>query len=208
MRPSCFSLVLLLFVAACGDAVGNVILGGDSGNGILLDATQAVDCAHGPNYTGCPCNVGDVVSCYTGPSGTLNVGACRAGTQTCSVQGESSAAFGACTGEILPSSTNTCRGPDGGARDGGPSDSGTGGHDTSTGTDAASFCPIACNPATSFCELSYGPPELDAGPEPFCLPFDSPCDASAPSCACANVCAFGSCNDNQGEVTVICPFHP
>ncbi|MCB9535144.1 MAG: hypothetical protein H6704_02690 [Myxococcales bacterium] len=40
----------------------------------------------------------DIASaCYTGPAGTRDVGACRAGTQTC-VAG----AFGACAGEVLP----------------------------------------------------------------------------------------------------------
>jgi alpha-tubulin suppressor-like RCC1 family protein len=41
-------------------------------------------------------------SCYTGPSGTVGVGACRAGTQTCSA-----GSFGACVGQVLPA-TETC----------------------------------------------------------------------------------------------------
>jgi hypothetical protein len=36
-------------------------------------------------------------ACYTGPAGTLNVGLCRAGTQTCSA-----GLWGACTGQVLP----------------------------------------------------------------------------------------------------------
>jgi MYXO-CTERM domain-containing protein len=38
-------------------------------------------------------------TCYTGPGGTLNVGVCRAGTQTCS-----SSAWGACLGQVTPAS--------------------------------------------------------------------------------------------------------
>jgi alpha-tubulin suppressor-like RCC1 family protein len=39
-------------------------------------------------------------ACYTGPSGTLNVGACRGGTETCVVGGTGT--WGACTGQVLP----------------------------------------------------------------------------------------------------------
>ncbi|MHB8872962.1 MAG: MopE-related protein [Myxococcaceae bacterium] len=41
-------------------------------------------------------------SCYTGPGGTQGVGACQAGTQTCSA-----GVFAACEGEVLPSA-ETC----------------------------------------------------------------------------------------------------
>jgi cysteine-rich repeat protein len=41
-------------------------------------------------------------SCYGGPSGTAGVGACRAGTQTCTA-----GAYGACAGEVRPS-TEVC----------------------------------------------------------------------------------------------------
>ena len=44
------------------------------------------------------CSDGDIAPCYTGPPGTLDVGICRSGVETC-VAG----AFGwACDGEILP----------------------------------------------------------------------------------------------------------
>lgn len=52
-------------------------------------------CQHTPIPT---CNNGDTRSCYSGPSGTSGVGACRTGTQTC-LNGN----YGACTGEVLPS---------------------------------------------------------------------------------------------------------
>jgi hypothetical protein len=46
---------------------------------------------------GC-CAAGDVRACYDGPNGTAGVGSCRSGTQTCDAAG----AWGACTGEVLP----------------------------------------------------------------------------------------------------------
>jgi hypothetical protein len=39
-------------------------------------------------------------TCYTGPGGTLNVGACRGGTETCVVGGTGT--WGACAGQVLP----------------------------------------------------------------------------------------------------------
>ncbi|MFT3769337.1 MAG: MopE-related protein [Minicystis sp.] len=53
---------------------------------------------------GCVCVPNSSTSCYTGPAGTLNVGACHAGTKTCNAQGT---AYGACTGEVTPT-TETC----------------------------------------------------------------------------------------------------
>jgi cysteine-rich repeat protein len=45
------------------------------------------------------CTPGETQPCYSGPQGTENVGACKAGTKTCAPDGS---AFGACTGEVLP----------------------------------------------------------------------------------------------------------
>jgi hypothetical protein len=53
-----------------------------------------------------PCEVGDMVACYTGPSGTVNVGTCRAGWRTCG-----STSWGPCVGEIFPAA-ETCTGID------------------------------------------------------------------------------------------------
>jgi hypothetical protein len=43
------------------------------------------------------CTPGDILSCYTGPSRTMNVGACKAGTKTCGQDG----VFGECT-QVVP----------------------------------------------------------------------------------------------------------
>jgi hypothetical protein len=53
-----------------------------------------------------PCDEGDFVGCYTGPSGTRSRGACHAGERAC--QGGS---FGACVGQVLPA-PETCNGID------------------------------------------------------------------------------------------------
>lgn len=52
---------------------------------------------------GCTCVPGSVKACYSGPAGTLGVGACKAGSQTCQPDGLS---YGACSGEVLPAAEN------------------------------------------------------------------------------------------------------
>ena len=48
---------------------------------------------------GCVCGNGQTQPCYTGPSGTQNVGPCHGGTQTCA-----GGAWGSCVGEVTPTS--------------------------------------------------------------------------------------------------------
>ncbi|MFO0556520.1 MAG: MopE-related protein [Polyangiales bacterium] len=48
----------------------------------------------------CGCMVGSTMSCYSGPAGTMGVGACRTGTRTC--MAGMPATFGACAGEVVP----------------------------------------------------------------------------------------------------------
>lgn len=50
----------------------------------------------------CECPSTEPVACYDGPSGTLDVGACRAGTRSCAA-----GALGPCLGAVLPSA-ETC----------------------------------------------------------------------------------------------------
>jgi hypothetical protein len=50
----------------------------------------------------CECPSRDEVACYDGPAGTLNVGACRAGTRSCE-----SGALSPCEGAVLPTE-ETC----------------------------------------------------------------------------------------------------
>lgn len=47
------------------------------------------------------CIPGDFFGCYTGPAGTLGIGACKSGIRTCRPDGTG---FGSCIGEITPTS--------------------------------------------------------------------------------------------------------
>ncbi len=60
---------------------------------------------------GCECEPGATRDCYSGPTGTASVGACRAGSQTCAMTSTGSA-WGACTGEVLPGMRDLCDGVD------------------------------------------------------------------------------------------------
>ena len=57
----------------------------------------------------CVCVPNSMASCYTGPQGTMGVGACAAGTALCDDQG---LVLGPCTGEILPTAENCIAAPD------------------------------------------------------------------------------------------------
>ncbi|MEZ4390194.1 MAG: MopE-related protein [Polyangiales bacterium] len=76
---------------------------------------QPVVCGMGMDFRcngmvdeGCLCAPGETRPCYTGPMGTVNVGACRGGTQTCDPTGRS---WGTCVGEVLPAAER-CDGSD------------------------------------------------------------------------------------------------
>lgn len=58
------------------------------------------------SFSGCNtgCTDGQTRPCYTGPSGTENVGACKDGTQTCT-NGQWPTT---CTGQVLPGTENCC----------------------------------------------------------------------------------------------------
>ncbi|MBX7196090.1 MAG: hypothetical protein K1X94_28805 [Sandaracinaceae bacterium] len=67
------------------------------------DGVEDEDC-DGLVDEGCDCTVGATRSCYGGPPGTLGVGSCRGGMQSCSAAG-----WGACMGAVLPG-TERCTG--------------------------------------------------------------------------------------------------
>jgi len=56
---------------------------------------------------GCVCQPNTLASCYTGPAGTQDVGACKGGTRACNAQGT---AYGPCIGEVTPGA-ETCNTP-------------------------------------------------------------------------------------------------
>ena len=69
--------------------------------------TASDDNCNGQINEGCSCTPGSKASCYSGPAGTLGVGICAAGTQTCNAQGSG---YGACMGEVTPQ-VETCMTP-------------------------------------------------------------------------------------------------
>ena len=66
-------------------------------DGVQSAGEVGVDCG-GPCEP-CVCTPGSTLSCYSGPPGTVEEGACQAGQQTCNAEGS---AYGACVGEITP----------------------------------------------------------------------------------------------------------
>jgi streptogramin lyase len=77
---------------ACG-ACGAPALTDTCGNGLDDDCNGLVD-------DHCSCSSGASQSCYGGPAGTVSVGSCVAGTQTC--EGTEFTLWSACTGQVLP----------------------------------------------------------------------------------------------------------
>lgn len=96
-----------------GDCVGGTQVCNDQGNGYGPCTGEVVpqpetcatpgdeDCDGLANEDGldCSCVPGTVSACYSGPPGTLDVGACKAGTHTCKPDG---AGYTPCEGEIIP----------------------------------------------------------------------------------------------------------
>lgn len=79
--------------SAFGDCVGEVLPAAEN-----CGAPGDEDCNGVPNDS-CPCNPGDIQSCYSGPPGTQGVGPCQGGNQTCNPDG---LGFGPCAGEVAP----------------------------------------------------------------------------------------------------------
>ncbi|HAA58732.1 MAG TPA: hypothetical protein DCE42_28480 [Myxococcales bacterium] len=89
--------------AAC---VGQVLPATEiCGDGLDNDCDRTVD--EGGVCGTNTCVAGATRSCYTGPAGTMNVGVCKAGTQSCTAAGT----WGACAGQVVPTS-EVCDGRD------------------------------------------------------------------------------------------------
>ena len=78
--------------AICGDGIMNGAEQCDDGNTVNGDGCSAACQIENP-----VCNNGSAQACYSGPSGTLGVGICQAGSQICSNN-----VWGSCVGEVLP----------------------------------------------------------------------------------------------------------
>ena len=76
-----------------GGQAGKAGSGGDGGTG--GESSGGMGGSGGTNN----CSPGTSRACYTGPSGTQDVGICKGGMQTCLADGMG---YGPCTGEVLP----------------------------------------------------------------------------------------------------------
>jgi hypothetical protein len=102
------------------------------------------------------------MACYTGPAGTLGVGLCAAGTETCDPQGT---AYGACTGEVTPVAEDCEKGGDQACA--GLPNNGCGklvwGHDFGTSSNEEAYG-VAVDPATDDVVISgYTDGDVDFG---------------------------------------------
>lgn len=83
-----------------GACVGDVIPTPDVCTDALdNDCNGAVNDGYQDGATGCACYPSSVATCYTGPSGTANIGTCVSGIATCNAAGT---AWGTCVGEVVP----------------------------------------------------------------------------------------------------------
>lgn len=80
---------LVRHACALGCAAGTADCDGDPAN----------DCEHDLAAGKCACIPGATDSCYDGPAGTVDVGACAAGSRTCMASG---LAWGACETQVVP----------------------------------------------------------------------------------------------------------
>jgi hypothetical protein len=123
------------------------------------------DTCEGDVDEGCTCLDGQTQDCYSGPGGTVEVGVCDFGTQTC-IDG----AWGDCEGDVLPT-PETCDGEDdncnGTADDGNP-----GG-----GTPCQTGLPGLCGPSQRECiDGALACPQTVFPVAEVCDGFDNDCD--------------------------------
>lgn len=171
-----------LFLAACGGSVSTTSsAGGDSGTTGDASVVQTTDCAQPPPALDCQ-----------GCNGTVSPD-CENGAWVCPP-------LPPCP--FVPDASALA---EGGADAGAYGSSDAGSSDAGAGNDAGLAC--ACDYATQYCEVSYGPPQPDGGGSVtyVCRPF-SACDGGC-SCACVTLDPFCYCAEDAGDVTETCPFH-
>jgi hypothetical protein len=77
---------------------GATTASGTGGASTSTSTTSGTSSASGSGGGPSACTPGSTKACYSGPSTTLDIGACKAGTATCAADGT----FGPCVGEVLP----------------------------------------------------------------------------------------------------------
>jgi hypothetical protein len=130
---------------------------------------------------------GATKACYTGAEGTQDVGACKAGTQTCLPDGSG---FGECMGEVVPTS-ETCDTPEDDDCNGMANEGGVGCNCMPGETKvcyngpAGTQANLPCKQGTQTCNpdgMGFGPctGEVLPGTEDCATSVDEDCDASEP----------------------------
>ena len=148
---------------------------------------------------GCPCVHGDVQSCYSGPSGTEDVGICEAGEQVCE-----EGAWGPCEGDTTPA-PETCNGLDDDCD--GVIDDGNPGGGGGCNTGLLGLCGIGqltCQDASLQCVQQHDPePEICDGLDNSCNGFvDDGNPGGGESCSTGQlgVCAEGTTACQMGSL--------
>ncbi|XXT15779.1 fibrinogen-like YCDxxxxGGGW domain-containing protein [Sorangium sp. So ce429] len=96
----CAAIVLLAAAPACSTKVRRFDDGGAGGGGAASASSAGGGAASASSAGGgLPCDPGSQDDCYSGPPGTLNLGACRGGARTCDEEGNG---HGPCAGEVVP----------------------------------------------------------------------------------------------------------
>ena len=150
--------------------------------GEILPATETCD----NKDNNCNGKIDDGIqrSCYTGPTKTLGMGVCTKGVQSCSA-----GKWGACQGEVLPS-TETCDGKDNDC-DGKVDEENPGGGGACT-TSRPGICSLGiryCNNGTFLCRAKQSPTQET------CNGKDDDCDGSVDEAitqACKTSCGAGT----------------
>jgi hypothetical protein len=199
-----------------GNCVGEVTPAPETCNSLADEDCDGLVNEEGPD---CVCVPGTVSSCYSGPTGTINVGACKPGTRVCDADG---LGYGPCTGEITPA-PETCNTAvdddcDGLVNEEGPGCVCVPGSITTCYTGPALTRGVGmCHDGTMACNalgMAYGPctGEILPAPENCQSPEDEDCDGFGICCgngkldpgeACDTAIASGpgscpaSCGDGQ-----------
>ncbi len=193
-------------LGACGGAVTPSSLDGCTTSGTATD-----DDCDGKLDEDCACTRGQKQSCYSGPVGTLGVGTCVSGVQTC----DASSRFGACVGAVVPVA-ESCRNQ--GADDDcdGTADDVPGVGDPCTDTTKKGLCqtgtlqcpgsgaelPRCVTPAPAAREACDGKDDDCDGTtdEDFDLQHDAAhCGACDTRCTSGQSCCSGHCSDTASD---------
>ncbi len=161
---------------------------------------------------GCVCTPSATTSCYSGPAGTLGVGVCKSGTQTCDALGTS---YGPCVGEVLPQPEmcatvfdDDCNGL---TNEGGPGCACVPSTTASCYPGPAGTAGVGiCKAGTQLCNAQGTALGACAGSvvpqlENCALAPDENCDGSAPACAGTHLWShnWGGVQDEEGNSVAV-----